>query len=227
MTCCHHYHRNSGLLDTITSLPRTGYYYGDITVDEAESILRDEPNGAFIVRDSSDSTSFTDLFTITFKIQNRFGSVRVDYAKGYFSLSLQDPGLPLFHTLMDLVSYCQHRSCVQKLPVCVLTGHQQNHDVHLYLTKPVSRHRRMHSLMFSCRDAIHRFVTRDRLDKLGLPKRLVEFYISQNPYFDEQLFPPKPTEDLGTSADLDMQSTGSRNSLQLNTGGDGQGYPYH
>ena len=226
MTCCHGNSR-SGLLDTLLALPRTGYYYGDITVDEAESVLRDEPNGAFILRDSSDSHSHTDLFTITFKIQDRFGSVRVDYAKGYFSLSLQDPGLPLFHTLMDLVSYCQHRSCVQKLPVCVLTGHRQNHDVHLYLTKPVSRHRRMHSLMFMCRDAIHRLVTRDQLDKLGLPKRLIEFYVSQNPYFDEQQFPPESPEDLGSGTDLDTRSAGSRNSLQLNTGGDGQGYPYH
>ena len=217
MTCCHH--DTSGLLRTILALPTAGYYYGDISVPEAEALLQGESNGAFLVRDSSDSQSSSDLFTITFKIKNRFGSVRVDYAKGYFSLSLMDPGLPLFHTLMDLISYCCHRSTVHKLPVCILTGHRRNTDVHLYLTKPVCRLRQMHSLQYLCRLSVHRYVTRDVLDKLGLPKRLVEFYVTQNPYFDEQLY-PVPEEDgwkLG-AGDIDSQSAGSRNSLQLDTG---------
>jgi suppressor of cytokine signaling 7 len=217
MTCCHR--NTNGLLHTILTLPSTGWYYGDTTVAEAEALLQSEPNGAFLVRDSSDSQSTSDLFTITFKIQNRFGSVRVDYAKGYFSLSLQDPGLPLFHTLMDLIAYCQHRSTVHKLPVCILTGHRRNHDVHLYLTKPVSRHRQMHSLQYFCRQAIHGFVTRDRLEQLGLPRRLVEFYLSQNPYFDEQLHPVEEEERWRAGGkDVDTQSAGSRNSLQLDTG---------
>lgn len=215
MACCHH--DSSGLLRTITTLPTVGWYYGDISVTEAEALLQGEHNGAFLVRDSSDSQSSTDLFTITFKIQNRFGSVRVDYAKGYFSLSLQDPGLPLFHTLMDLVSYCHHRSTVHKLPVCILSGHRRNQDVHLYLTKPVCRRSKMHSLMYFCRQSIHRYVTRDILDKLGLPKRLIEFYVAQNPYFDEQMYPVEE-EPVWGNKDLDTQSAGSRNSLQLDTG---------
>lgn len=217
MTCCHH--STSGLLQTMLALPEAGYYYGDISVTEAEALLEKEPNGAFLVRDSSDSRNNSDLFTITFKIQNRYGSVRVDYAKGYFSLSLQDPGLPLFHTLMDLVTYCQHRSTVQKLPVCILTGHHRNHDVHLYLTKPVCRLRQMHSLLYYCRRSIHRYVTRDQLNSLGLPKRLVEFYLSQNPYFDEKMYPlVDEDEAMAGDRDIDSRSSGSRNSLQLDTG---------
>lgn len=220
MTCCNH--DPSGLLRTILSLPSEGYYYGDITVAEAESMLQEQPNGAFLVRDSSDSQCSSDLFTITFKIQDRFGSVRVDYAKGYFSLSLQDPGLPLFHTIMDLISYCQHRSVAQKLPVCILTGHRQNQDVHLYLTKPVCRHRQMHSLLYFCRQSVHKYVTKDLLDKLGLPKRLVEYYVKHNPYFDEQVYQleddGEQDEGKGKDPNARAQSAGSRNSLQLDTG---------
>lgn len=217
MSCCHH--DKGGLLRTITSLPSLGYYYGDIAVAEAEALLQEEPNGAFLVRDSSDSYSNSDLFTITFKIQNKFGSVRVDYAKGYFSLSLQDPGLPLFHTLMDLIAYCQHRSTIHKLPVCILTGHRQSRDVHLYLTKPVCRLSRMHSLQYICRQSIHGFVTKDRLYQLGLPNRLVEFYLAQNQYFDEQLYPVAEEEErFVCGRDIDTQSAGSRNSIQLDTG---------
>lgn len=216
MTCCNY--QRCGLLDTILTLPKMGWYYGNISVAEAERLLKEERNGAFLVRDSSDSENRNDLFTITFKIQDRYGSVRVDYAKGYFSLSLQDPGLPLFRTVMDLISFCYNRSVVEKLPVCALTGHSNHRDVHLYLTKPVCRHRRMHSLMYFCREAIHKYVTRDNLDKLGLPKRLVELYISENPHFDEQQFPVYEDEVELDQASEDSRSSGSRNSLQIDTG---------
>ena len=219
MTCCKY--EKCGLLETIQALPSAGWYYGNITVAQAECLLKDEPNGAFLVRDSSDSTSITDLYTITFKIHNRFGSVRVDYSKGYFSLSLLDPGLPLFRTMMDLISYCYNCSVVQKQPVCVLTGHHQ--DVHLYLTKPVTRKRKMHSLQHYCREVIHSYVTQDKLDKLGLPQRLVEHYVRHNPYYDEQVFSvdegkERVEQEVKFSKAPDAQSTGSRNSLQLDTG---------
>ena len=215
MSCCSH--DTSGLLRTITALPDMGYYYGDISVPAAEALLSGEPNGAFLVRDSSDSQSASDLFTITFKIQNKYGSVRVDYAKGFFSLSLQDRGLPLFPTLMELIQFCQHRSRVQKLPVCVLTGHQRNQDVHLYLTKPVNRLTKTHSLQYLCRRSLYRYVTRDALYQLGLPKRLVDFYLVQNPYFDEQLYPVESGEKW-EEGEVGAQSARSRNSLDLGTG---------
>ncbi len=211
MACCSP--EKGGLFETIQTLPTVGWYYGNISVLEAEGLLKDEPNGAFIVRDSSDSDSRTDLYTITFKINNRFGSVRVDYAKGYFSLSLQDPGLPLFRTLMDLVSYCHNLSVTHKTPVCVLTGHHHHRNVHLYLTKPVSRHLRAHSLQFLCRKAITDVVTPDKLHSLNLPKRVLNCYMIRNPLFDEQLYPPADTE-----SEFDRLSEASRSSLDLETG---------
>ncbi len=218
MSSCNWDQERKGLLETIQALPSLGYYYGNITVEDAELILKKEPNGAFLVRDSSDSEDIRDIFTITFKIQNCFGSVRIDYAKGFFSLSLMDPGLPLFSTLMGLVSHCLERSVVHKQPVCVLTGHSQNNNVNLYLTKPVSRHTRMHSLMYLCRDSVHKFVTVDKLNRLGLPARLVQYYMKKNPYFDEHLsyeFEPDQVSQ-GT------QSSAS-GSLRIDTTGNGNG----
>ncbi len=213
MACCNS--QKGGLLETIETLPKVGWYYGNITITEAESLLKDESNGAFIVRDSSDSDSRTDLYTITFKINNRFGSVRVDYAKGYFSLSMQDPGLPLFRTMMDLVSYCCNLSLVHKMPVCVLTGHHHHQNVHLYLKKPVSRHRKMHSLQYLCRETVTGIVTQDKLDTLNLPKRVLDCYLCRNPLFDEQLNPQADPE-----SDFDRVSEASRSSgsLDLDTG---------
>lgn len=208
-----------GLLETIRALPKLGWYYGNITVEQAELLLMKEPNGAFLVRDSSDSNNHCDIFTVTFKMLNCFGSVRIDFAKGFFSLSLQDPGLPMFRTLMDLVAFCLYRSVTCKQPVCVLTGHSQHNNVSLYLTRPVSRHQKMHSLMYHCREALYEFITRDKLDQLGLPVRLVEHYLQKNPHFDEQLY----TNWESMEVDIVSQSTqsSSSGSLQLDTAGGG------
>lgn len=210
MSCeCDH-----GLLETLRALPSLGWYYGNITVEQAELILKHEPNGAFLIRDSSDSDNVRDIFTVTFKIRNCYGSVRIDYAKGFFSLSLQDPGLPLFPTLMGLVAYCLERSVKYKQPVCILTGHSQNHNVSLFLTKLVSRRVRMHSLMYLCRETIHESVTHDQLTQLGLPRRLVEFYVKNNPYFDEQIL-----YEAMSNPQPDRVSQQSSNSLEINTAG--------
>lgn len=220
-SCC--LYKRCGLLETIKTLPTVGWYYGNITLPEAERLLRDEPNGAFLVHDSTNQCSTTDLFTITFKIRNRFGSVRVDYSKGYFSLCLQDPGLPLFRTIMDLVSFCYNVSVVQKRPVCALTGHSSapfNQDIHLYLTKPVVRHQQMHSLQFLCRGALNEYMTQDKIQKLPLPKHLIDLYLLRNPFYDEQLYPLEDGYECGRDSDrMSQHSEGSsRNSLTLETG---------
>lgn len=204
MSCCET-DRLSGLHETIRVLPGIGWYYGNITVQEAERLLRDEPDGAFLVRDSTDAPGHCELYTITFKTKKRCGSVRVDYSKGYFTLSLQDPGLPLFRTLMDLVGYCCNRSVVHRKPVCILTGHLRNRNVLLYLIKPVSRFSLVHSLQHCCRNAIHKYVTLDKISQLNLPKYLLENYVSFNPLYDEQLH---PTDD-DTQSQVSTCSDGS------------------
>ena len=195
---------SSGLLESMTSLPKIGWYYGHLTVPEAERILKDEPNGSFLVRDTladspRGSTNASDLFTITFKLRGRCGSIRVDYSKGYFTLSLADPGLPLFRTMMDLVGYCTNRSAVQKKPVCVLTGQHQpqnaRNNIYLYLTKPVNRKSKVHSLQHCCREAIHSYVTLDKIGSLPLPRYLLEGYMIQNPLYDAEIYPLDSDED--------------------------------
>ena len=217
MTCCciEEGSYSSGLQETLSSLPKIGWYYGHITVPEAERILRDEPNGSFIVRDTPPDpqrgtrSNTTDLFTITFKLRGRCGSIRVDYSKGYFTLSLSDPGLPLFRTMMDLVGYCTNRSAVQKKPVCVLTGQQetQTHNLYLYLTKPVNRHTRVHTLQHSCRQALHRYLTLDKMSSLPLPKHLLEGYMIQNPLYDANIYSNDTDDDSKSQISTNSSST--------------------
>lgn len=188
-----------------------GWYYGNITVQEAELLLHEQPNGAFLIRDTNDSPKHSELYTITFKTNNRCGSIRVDYAKGYFTLSLQDPGLPLFRTMMDLVGYCYTRSVTHHKPVCVLTGHHSSRDVFLFLTKPVSRFNLVHSLQHCCRAAVHSYLTLDKISQLDLPRHLIDGYLQKNPLFDEEIFslPADDTESVSGSS-----SSGSELELQ-------------
>lgn len=209
--CCEEEHL-SGLYETILKLPKIGWYYGNITVEEAESILQGEPNGSFLVRDTNDSPKHTEFYTITFKLRGKCGSVRIEYAQGYFTLSLADAGLPLFRTMMDLVGYCYNRSVIQKKPVCILSGHHQSRDLYLFLKKPVNRFMKVHSLQHYCRLTIHDHLTLDKIPQLPLPKHLKEGYVMQNPLFDEDLHglatPSSPvSETSSSSSELDIQTS--------------------
>ena len=209
MSRCCDGEKRSGLHETIKALPSMGWYYGNITVKEAERLLSDQPNGAFLVRDTNDSPKHSELYTITFKTSNRYGSIRVDYAKGYFTLSLQDPGLPLFRTMMDLVGYCCTRSVTHRKPVCVLSGHHSNHEVLLYLTKPISRLVHTHSLQHYCRASLHKYLTLDKISQLDLPRHLLDGYLLHNPLFDEDKH-----SDLDAQSVSSNSSTGSQLELQ-------------
>lgn len=59
-----------------------GWYWGPISSDGAEKILSTEPDGSFIVRDSSDDHF---IFSLTFKLNGCVRHVRIDQDQGTFS----------------------------------------------------------------------------------------------------------------------------------------------
>ena len=182
---------STGLLDTMRTLPSTGYYYGAISIEEAESILADEPNHSFLVRDSTEEESRNhDTYCITFKSENRYGSIRVDCAKGYFCLALQDPEMPLYEKLTSLVEDAVRMSR-QGDAVCILSGHVEGREVDLFLRNPVNRLKKVHCLQHACRSTIRRCLRRDQLESLHLPAH-VEEYLQKSPYFDNTLYPTTP-----------------------------------
>lgn len=176
---------NSGLKVTLNDLPNCGWYFGNISIEEAERLLRREPDGSFLVRDCNDPEKLTELFTITFKVEDFFGSFNVDYAKGLFSLCLGDPELPLFQHLAGLVSHCVHKSVVDKQPVCTVLSNQSGRLVQLYLKKPISRLINVHTLQYYCRATLHQYCTRDKLEQLPLPQRVLSNYILKSPYYED------------------------------------------
>lgn len=175
---------SSGLKDTLDDLGNYGWYYGSISIEQAERLLRNEPDGSFLVRDCSDPDKLTELYTITFKVNGCFGSCNVDYAKGLFSLCLNDTTLPLFRQLADLVHHSVHKSVIDKEPVCTVMSNWGGHQTQLFLKKPINRFRTLHSLQYHCRAKLHEIYTRDKLELLPLPQRLKN-YILKSPYYEE------------------------------------------
>lgn len=60
------------------SLQQYPWYWGPVSVEAAEKILSNEPDGSFIVRDSSDDHY---IFTLTFKL-NGLRHVRIEHDQG-------------------------------------------------------------------------------------------------------------------------------------------------
>lgn len=56
-----------------------GWYWGPISGEAAEKILSNEPDGSFIVRDSSDDHY---IFSLTFKLNGCIRHVRIEHDQG-------------------------------------------------------------------------------------------------------------------------------------------------
>ncbi|KAJ8284050.1 hypothetical protein COCON_G00029000 [Conger conger] len=68
---------------TTSMLETCGFYWGPMTVEEAHSILKEEPLGTFLIRDSRQKDIF---FTLSYRDVNGPISVRIDFQNSRFSL---------------------------------------------------------------------------------------------------------------------------------------------
>ena len=55
------------------------WYWGPISGDAAEQVLSNEPDGSFLVRDSSDDRY---IFSLTFKLNGTVRHVRIEHDQG-------------------------------------------------------------------------------------------------------------------------------------------------
>ena len=162
-------------------------------MEEAESILAQEPDGSFLVRDTLDSESrYCETYTLTFKSQDKFGSIRVDFGKGFFSLCLGHASMAMYRSMMLLVDDAVQTS-KQGRPVCVLGGHLPHEDIGLFLTNPVNRSCKPHSLSHICRKKLCDRLPRHELGTLPLPAHILEYVLS-SPYYDSSLYTPAASE---------------------------------
>ncbi|KAL1471873.1 hypothetical protein MTO96_023448 [Rhipicephalus appendiculatus] len=129
----------------------------DVDIDlsrEAGRLLRGQPVGTFLVRDSSDNRF---LFALSVQTERGPTSVRIHYWRGQFRLDCEDAlagSMPWFSCVVSLVEHYVRLSRSAKGQMCVwLDGHGRR-DLPIVLTRPL--YREPASLQHLCRIALNR-----------------------------------------------------------------------
>ncbi|XP_055304148.1 putative uncharacterized protein DDB_G0277255 [Sitodiplosis mosellana] len=164
----------------IEKVKEYGWYWGPISSEAAEKILSNEPDGSFIVRDSSDDHY---IFSLTFKLNNCVRHVRIEQDQGTFSFG----SCAKFksRTIMEFIENAVESSRSGRY-LFFFHRRPEHGPMRVQLTNPVSRFKHIQSLQHMCRFVIRRAVVRkDLIQTLPLPRRLHDYLSYKNCYSEQ------------------------------------------
>ncbi|XP_021953294.1 uncharacterized protein LOC110850105 isoform X2 [Folsomia candida] len=165
---------------SIEKVKDCGWYWGPFSSEAAEDLLRGEPDGSFIVRDSSDTHY---IFSLTFKLNGLVRHCRIEHEQGNFSFG------PLTRfkaaTIVDFVEKAVAHSRSGRY-LFFLHRRPILGPMRVQLLHPYSRFRHPRSLQHQCRFVILKYVRRDLISSLPLPKPLIEYLNTPYYYFEKQ-----------------------------------------
>lgn len=129
----------------LETIKQYGWYWGPISCQAAERILSNEPDGSFIVRDSSDDHY---IFSLTFKLNNCVRHVRIEQDKGTFSFGT----LAKFkaRTIVEFIEQALEYSRSGRY-LFFLHRRPEHGPMRVQLKNPVSRFKHIQSLQHMCR----------------------------------------------------------------------------
>jgi len=170
-------------LDFAASIERVkdrGWYWGPLSGEAAEKILSGEPDGSFVVRDSSDHHY---IFSLTFKLNGFVRHVRIEHDQGNFSFG----SFTRFKstTIVDFIENAVEHSRSGRY-LFFLHRRPVLGPMRVQLLHPVSRFKRVQSLQHLCRYVIVKVVRKDHLDQLPVPNRMKK-YLNTPFYYSEQV----------------------------------------
>ncbi|KAH0561159.1 suppressor of cytokine signaling 6 [Cotesia glomerata] len=160
----------------LLKLSKYGWYWGPMSGEQADAQLLSEPDGAFLIRDSSDDRH---LLTLSFKSAGKLLHARIEHSGGMFSLCNQGES-GRFSSIPALVD---HSMSFSKYSVfCYSRPRHPGHPAFpVRLTKPVSRFTQIRSLQYLCRFVIRQNTRRDNIHKLPLPE-VIKRYVEEDYY---------------------------------------------
>lgn len=166
----------ASLAKELLNLSKYGWYWGPISGDEADAKLISEPDGAFLVRDSSDDRY---VLTLSFKSSGKMLHARMEHSGGLFSLCNQTENEG-FTSVAALINHSMNFS--QSAVICYSRPKYPGYpSFPVRLTKPVSRFTQVRSLQYLCRFVIRQYIRLDNIHKLPLPKT-IKGYIQEAHY---------------------------------------------
>lgn len=170
--------RSRGLSLGLRDLAQHGWYWGPITRQEAEEKLFRQPDGTFLVRDSSNDRY---LLSVSFRSQGRTLHTRVEYGNGHFSFfGFPDAEADSFGSVVELIERSVQYS---QNGVFCFSRARTYHSVAIpvRLSIPLSRFKSVQSLQHQCRFVIRQNTRFDLIQELPLPK-ILHNYLQQSHY---------------------------------------------
>ena len=164
------------LTKELVKLAKHGWYWGPINRVEAEEKLTNQPDGAFLVRDSSDERY---LLSLSFRSYGRTLHTRIEHCNGVFSFYAQ-PESEGYCSIVDLINHSMNDSQTGVFYYSrARTPGSPSFPVRL--TKPVSRFSHVRSLQYLCRFVIRQTTRVDHIQKLPLPTS-IKGWLQQKQY---------------------------------------------
>uniref|UniRef100_A0A1B6LMY2 Suppressor of cytokine signaling 6 n=1 Tax=Graphocephala atropunctata TaxID=36148 RepID=A0A1B6LMY2_9HEMI len=167
----------SGLMSELLKLSKYGWYWGSITKDEAEEKLSDQPDGAFLLRDSS-ADHF--ILSLSFRSSGKTLHTRIEYSLGRGLFSFYQQQEESFASIAELIDHSMSFS--KSAVYCYSRPRSPGHpSFPVRLTKPISRFEHVRSLQHLCRFVIRESIRVDNIQKLPLPSS-IKGYIEEGHY---------------------------------------------
>lgn len=131
-------------------LSQCGWYWGALTSEAAEKILSNEPDGSFIVRDSSD---LNYIFSLTVKLNGCIRHVRIEQEQGTFSFGSCAQQIKCSYksrTIKEFIENAVEHSRSGRY-LFFLHRRPEHGPMRVQLLNPVSRFKHIQSLQHMCR----------------------------------------------------------------------------
>ena len=161
------------IADVLRNLKDSGWYWGEISKEEAHMMLENTAVGTFLLRDSTDACH---LFTLCVRTKHGVQNIRVNFSRGNFKLDSVFPDLPAFHSVVGLIEFYLDG---KDKDFCITTD--DNSEEQVVLRNPLWHE--VPSLQHLCRQVLLRKLSYDpmKCNRLPLPQNLCEYLVDYCP----------------------------------------------
>lgn len=163
---------------SLNRLEHSGWYWGQLSRNDAVLLLKSADVGTFLLRDSSDSRY---LYALSVRLENRILNIRVSFSKGKFMFecyATEPWETPRFDCVVKLITYYVGVS-KRKDDRAVCARSDLGENSLLTLEKPLFR--KVPTLQHFARRVINRTVTAEKQLELNL-RGPIESFMREYPF---------------------------------------------
>nr|XP_046161877.1 suppressor of cytokine signaling 7-like isoform X4 [Oncorhynchus gorbuscha] len=172
----------SSFATSLRELEKCGWYWGPMNWEDAEMKLKAKPDGAFLVRDSSDPRY---ILSLSFRSQGVTHHTRMEHYRGTFSLWCHPKFEDRCHSVVEFIERAIMHSKNGKFLYFLRSRVPGLPPTPVQLLYPVSRFSSVKSLQHLCRFCIRQMIRIDHIQELPLPTPLI-VYLRKFYYYDPE-----------------------------------------